>query len=117
VVSLSVLGAIFACTALFTDGVKAAPAPAPIELTTTRFAYTPNEITVKVGEPVELEIKSTDVTHGLRIHELGVDTKVDKGKTTQVSFTPTEAGDFVGQCSVFCGSGHGGMKLTVHVVK
>ena len=33
-----------------------------------------------------------------------------------MQFTPDKAGDFVGHCSVFCGSGHGGMMLTLHVV-
>jgi cytochrome c oxidase subunit 2 len=31
-------------------------------------------------------------------------------------FTADKTGDFVGHCSVFCGSGHGGMSLTLHVV-
>jgi cytochrome c oxidase subunit II len=43
--------------------------------------------------------------------------KAAKGKTAELSFTPTKIGDFVGACSVFCGSGHGKMKLTLHVVE
>ncbi|RXH54193.1 hypothetical protein GRAN_4844 [Granulicella sibirica] len=56
------------------------------------------------------------MTHGLRIRELGVDVKVNKGKSTEATFTPDQTGDFVGHCSNFCGAGHGGMALTVHVV-
>jgi len=42
---------------------------------------------------------------------------VDKGVIVEVPFTPTRTGDFVGHCSVFCGSGHGAMTLTLHVVE
>jgi cytochrome c oxidase subunit 2 len=70
---------------------------------------------VKKGESVVLVLKSADVAHGIRIKELGIDAKVGKGQTSEVPFTPNKTGTFVGHCSVFCGSGHGGMKLTVHV--
>jgi cytochrome c oxidase subunit II len=42
--------------------------------------------------------------------------KVKAGETAEATFTPTKAGDFVGHCSVFCGSGHGSMVFTLHVV-
>ena len=42
--------------------------------------------------------------------------KRDQEGTAELPFTPDKTGDFVGQCSVFCGSGHGGMKMTMHVV-
>jgi len=38
-----------------------------------------------------------------------------KDKPAEVTFTPTQAGDFVGKCNKFCGRGHGAMKLGVHV--
>jgi cytochrome c oxidase subunit 2 len=40
-----------------------------------------------------------------------------KGESSQVEFTPSEAGTFVAQCAYFCGSGHGSMKLTVRVTE
>jgi cytochrome c oxidase subunit 2 len=82
-----------------------------------------NQLQDKVEELVSANndvanlLKSTDVAHGLRFREFDVDAKADKGKTGELSFTPTKVGDFVGQCSVFCGSGHGRMKLTLHVVE
>lgn len=87
-----------------------------IEVAAKRFSYTPGEITLKKGEPVVLVFTSSDVTHGIHFKELGVDTRVSKGKPTEVPLTPTQTGSFVGQCSVFCGSGHGSMALTIHVV-
>jgi cytochrome c oxidase subunit 2 len=96
--------------------VKAQAAPRRIEVTSKRFTFEPGEITLKKGEPVVLVLKSTDVAHGLRFRELNVDVKVGAGGTAEVQFTPEKTGDFVGHCSVFCGSGHGGMMLTLHVV-
>lgn len=94
----------------------AAPAPRHIEITASRFSFVPADITVKVGEPVDLVLKSDDVSHGLRVRELNINIKASKGKPGEVKFTPPKAGTFVGHCSVFCGSGHGKMILTIHVV-
>ncbi len=90
--------------------------PQRIEITAKRFAYTPGEITVKRGQPVILVLKSGDVTHGLRIREWNVNVKAKAGNPAQVEFTPDKEGDFIGHCSVFCGSGHGEMIIKIHVV-
>lgn len=96
----------------------AAPAtPRRIEITARRFAFDPNNITLKEGEPVDLVLKSLDVTHGLRIRELGLDLKASKDKPAEILFTPHQTGDFIGHCSVFCGAKHGSMMMTFHVVK
>ena len=96
--------------------VRAQGSPRRIEITAKQFQFDPSEITVKKGEPVVLVIKSADVAHGLRFRELNLNVKVDKGGTAEMPFTPDKTGDFVGHCSVFCGSGHGEMTLTMHVV-
>jgi cytochrome c oxidase subunit 2 len=91
-------------------------APQRVEITAKRFSFTPGDITLKKGQPVVLVLKSMDVGHGLRIRDLGVDMKVKAGQTAEVTITPDKVGDFVGHCSVFCGSGHGSMAITLHVV-
>lgn len=91
--------------------------PRRIEITAKRFAYEPGEITLKQGQPVVLVIRSIDVAHGLRFRELNLNAKINKGNSTELNFTPDKTGDFVGHCSVFCGSGHGSMSLTMHVVE
>jgi cytochrome c oxidase subunit 2 len=96
--------------------VRAQESPQTVQVVAKRFAFEPAEITVKKGEPVVLVVKSEDVAHGLRFRDLNLDVKVDKGGTAELRFTPEKTGDFVGHCSVFCGSGHGGMTLTLHVV-
>jgi cytochrome c oxidase subunit II len=96
--------------------IRAQTAPQRIEITAKRFEFAPAEITLKRGQPVVLVLKSTDVAHGLRFRDLNVEIKVGAGGAAEVQFTPQKTGDFVGRCFVFCGSGHGSMMLTLHVV-
>lgn len=91
--------------------------PRTVEVTAKRFSFEPAEITLKEGQPVELTLKSIDVSHGLRVRELGLEVKARKGQTAEVRFTPEKTGTFVGHCDVFCGTGHGSMELTLHVVR
>lgn len=88
-----------------------------VEVVAKKFEFTPSEITLRKGEPVVLALKSVDTTHGIRISELGIDMKAGKGKSSEYSFTPDKVGTFTGKCSVFCGAGHGQMKLNVRVVE
>jgi cytochrome c oxidase subunit II len=91
--------------------------PKTVNVSAKRFAFEPSQITLKKGEPVILELTTQDVAHGLKFKELNLSARIDKGKTAELAFTPTQTGDFVGHCSVFCGSGHGSMTLTLHVTE
>jgi len=113
---LSILAAGLLTAAALSPFARAEVAPQRVEITAKRFSFTPDEITVKKGQPVTIVLKSLDVDHGLRIRDLGVNVKVKGGQTAEVTFTPDKTGDFVGHCSVFCGSGHGSMKFMLHVV-
>jgi cytochrome c oxidase subunit 2 len=90
--------------------------PRRVEVGAKRFAFEPAEITLKKGETVDLVLTSKDVAHGVRIRELNLNLHAGKAGTAEVTFTPSTTGTFVGHCSVFCGSGHGQMTLTIHVV-
>jgi cytochrome c oxidase subunit II len=100
-----------------TPVASAQTVPQQFEITARRFAFTPAEITVKKGRPVVLVLRSEDVTHGLRLRDFNVNVQVKAGTAIEVKFTPDKTGDFNGHCSVFCGSGHGTMEFTVHVVE
>ena len=111
------LPAVLIAIALFpTAAMRADEAPRRIEITARKFAFSPGEITLRRGEPVVLVVKSLDVSHGLRFRDFNVDVKVRAGGTGELRFTPDKTGDFVGHCSVFCGSGHGTMAVKLHVV-
>lgn len=112
-----VIAAMLTATLLTATPATAQAGPRRIEVTVKKFDFTPGEITLKKGEPVVLVLKSADVAHGVRFKELGVETKIAKGGTSELAFTPDKTGTFVGHCSVFCGSGHGKMTLTLHIVE
>lgn len=109
--------AVLFAALVFSCRVHAQEAPQRIEIVAQRFRYSPNEITLKKGMPVILAITSNDVNHGMKFKELDLDIKIKKHATVEAPFTPEKTGTFVGQCSVFCGSGHGSMKITFHVTE
>jgi cytochrome c oxidase subunit II len=113
--ALRVLGTASLVVCMCTSAAKPA-SPRRVEVTAKRFAFEPAEITLKKGEAVDFVLTSSDVDHGIRIRELHLDLRAAKGKSSDVTLTPTTTGTFVGHCSVFCGSGHGKMTLTIHVV-
>lgn len=81
-----------------------------IDMTAKKWEFTPSTITVKEGSEVKLNIRSVDVTHGFRIAEFGVSETLSPGKTVTVEFTADKKGTFSFFCTVFCGSGHSGMR-------
>jgi cytochrome c oxidase subunit 2 len=91
--------------------------PHAIELVASRFKFTPAVIEVTQGEHVQLNVHSSDGTHGLSIKDFQVKTKVPKtGETVTVEFVADKAGTFPFKCSEYCGGGHSRMKgeLVVH---
>lgn len=90
--------------------------PQVIAVTAKRFSFQPAEITVEKGRPVVLQLTSEDVTHGLKCKDLDFDIAIHKGRSVQVTFTPSQAGRFIARCSHFCGMGHGSMTFVINVV-
>jgi cytochrome c oxidase subunit 2 len=113
---VNVFAAILLAALVLVQSHGVQSSPRRIDVIAKKFDYLPSEITLKRGEPVVLVLKSADVAHGIRFKELGIETKIGKGQTSELAFTPDKTGTFVGHCSVFCGSGHGAMTLTLHVV-
>lgn len=65
------------------------------------FYYKPNEIKVKVGDKVKINLTSVDMMHDFNIDELGVDMPIVKsGNSASVEFTASKAGTFEFYCSV-----------------
>ena len=99
------------------SAVHAAQEPQAVQITAHRFAFVPNEVTLKVNQPAVLVFQSEDVTHGMHFDDLDINATIAKGTGATVKFTPEKTGDFVGHCAVFCGTGHGNMSFTIHVVE
>jgi cytochrome c oxidase subunit II len=77
-----------------------------IRVTARKFVFTPNEITLKKGEPVVIELSTLDVFMGFNVPELQVRSDIVPGKVMRLALTPDRAGTFTFLCDVFCGDGH-----------
>jgi len=107
-----IAGSIGFARPVFADAGKPAPV---IKITASKFRFTPDHIVLVKGQPVTLQITSTDATHGFMIRALKIDTDVKPGKVTEVSVMPRTAGTFTAICDHYCGLGHNAMKMTVSV--
>jgi cytochrome c oxidase subunit 2 len=94
-----------------------AQSPRVIEVHARRYAFSPSAISLKKGQPVELKIISDDVAHSLLVKDLGINQVVTRNKPASVTFTPSRAGTFSGQCGRFCGEGHGRMSFKIQVTE
>jgi cytochrome c oxidase subunit 2 len=109
---------MFSTTTLYlSQHSRAEDAPRRIEIVAKRWDYTPGEITLKKGVPVVIVLTSQDANHGLKFKELNLKAEAQRGQTSELAFTPTQTGTFTGQCSVFCGRGHGSMKMVLQVTE
>lgn len=88
-----------------------------IRISASTFEFKPNEITVKKGVPVTLELISADRHHGFKLSEFHVRVDVTPGAVEKVRFIPDKTGTFTFLCDVFCGDGHEDMSGTLTVVE
>ena len=96
---------IFVCAALGA-GFAARGEDKVIRVTARKFVFTPNEIALKKGEPVVIELSTLDVFMGFNVPELKVRSDIVPGKVMRLALTPDRAGTFTFLCDVFCGDGH-----------
>ncbi len=97
--------------------VAAQPAEQVIQITTKKFDYTPNQITLKKGVPVVLEFTTADVLMGFNVPDLGGRADIVPGKVVRVRLVPDKTGTFTFFCDIFCGSGHEDMTGIITVVE
>jgi cytochrome c oxidase subunit 2 len=114
-VAVSGLALVAGLLTMTSPPARAQDPPRVIMITAKRFEFSPNLITLARGETVKLQIKSEDVTHGLFLRPLGIDTEIVPGRVTELTVTPATAGTYRAICDHFCGAGHGGMKMTIIV--
>lgn len=100
--------------------------PHVIEMTAKTFEFTPNEIHVKMGERVQIKLRTLDRAHGLKLNlypngasedgNPGLifdhpqdDAKVEKKQDRVIEFVAARPGTYEFKCSVKCsmfGKGH-----------
>jgi len=95
------------------QGSDVPPSPGELKefrITARQFQFEPATIEVNKGDQVRLIVTSADVPHGFAIKEYGINERLEAGKPVTIEFTADKEGTFTTFCSVFCGSGHSGMK-------
>lgn len=89
-----------------------------IKVDSKRYEFIPNELTVKKGETVDIELTTHDVVMGFAVPDITRErTNILPGQVAHVRFTVTKVGTFPFLCDVFCGSGHEEMDGTITVVE
>jgi cytochrome c oxidase subunit 2 len=120
----SILSALVAATFGLALGIavpiSASAASSPQVITVTASSstmFSPSEITVHVGQPVELKIVGQTGVHGIVSSTLGIPaTTIMPGSTQTVKFTPSKAGTYSLQCTIPCGTDHSQMVIVIKVV-
>ena len=93
----------------------AATAERVIPVVAKKFAFVPNEIRVRRGETVILQLSAPEVPMGFNLADFRQRVDIVPGKTATLRFTADKAGSFVFLCDVFCGTGHEDMSGTLVV--
>ncbi len=75
-----------------------------------------NEMTVPLGQPVKVLLRSEDVIHSFYIPAFRVKQDAVPNRYTTLWFEPTVAGTYDLFCTEYCGAGHSGMVGKVHVL-
>lgn len=86
-----------------------------IDMTAQHFHFTPNEIHVRQGTLVTLNVKAIDGTHGFSLGAFGIDETIEENETKVIEFFAGQKGEYGFKCSHFCGLGHLGMNGKVIV--
>ena len=115
----AVLGAIAATALAGVTGaisVRSQPAERVISIRAYKFSYDPDELVVKLNEPVTLQFTTSDVVMGFNAPDFGARATIIPGQTARVRIVPNKVGTFTFHCDVFCGDGHEDMDGTIRVV-
>lgn len=75
-----------------------------------------NELRLPVNRPVRLFLRSKDVIHSFYLPNFRIKQDCVPGMNIEITFTPTEVGEFELACTELCGLGHYKMRGVVHVM-
>ncbi len=73
-------------------------------------------LVLPVGQPVLLELESTDVLHSFWVPEFRVKQDLVPGQVKELRITPTKLGSYRLRCAEICGTSHSQMLADVEVV-
>jgi heme/copper-type cytochrome/quinol oxidase subunit 2 len=82
-----------------------------VDVVLSRYAFSPDRIEMRLGEPVRLNVVSTDSVHGFQVKALGLKVRVPgRAAAVTIDLAPGKAGTYRITCSEYCGSGHSRMQ-------
>jgi cytochrome c oxidase subunit 2 len=76
---------------------------------------TANEMHIPVDTPVYLTMTGQDVIHSFWVPNLAGKKDVVPGRTSYLTISGDEVGEYAGQCAEYCGLSHANMRLKVFV--
>ncbi len=77
-----------------------------MQITASKLKYEPEKVTLKKGEPVILELRTSDRKHGFKLPAFDLRADINPDEVARVRLVPDKTGTFVFACDDFCGSGH-----------
>jgi cytochrome c oxidase subunit 2 len=66
----------------------------------------PNEVYVAQGRPTSIDVTSSDVIHSFWVPQMGGKVDMIPGRVNHIHFVPLQTGEYLGECSEFCGVQH-----------
>ena len=96
------LAALFGPVALAQDPSE----PLTIQLVARKFMFTPEQVPVKVGQRLLLELTTLDFAHGFGLPDLKLRTDLVPGQVVKLALQFDKPGDYVFLCDNYCGDGH-----------
>jgi cytochrome c oxidase subunit 2 len=122
---VAAVSAAIAAAAALGYGVAASAQTAPaekhevqlIKVTARRWAFSPNNLVLKKGQPVDIELHTEDVLMGFNVPGFNTRADILPGQVIHVRLVPDKTGTFTFLCDIFCGSGHEDMNGTITVVE
>jgi heme/copper-type cytochrome/quinol oxidase subunit 2 len=85
---------------------QVAPQHRVVAIEASQFSFDPGTIVVNQGDRVTLELRSTDVVHGLYLDGYGLSMTAEPGRPASLTFDADRPGAFRFRCSVACGDIH-----------
>ena len=80
-----------------------------IAIVARKWEFVPQEVPLRRGEAVILELTSPDTAMGFALDSGGIRADLTPGKVVRLRLQPDKPGPIGFYCDVFCGSGHEGM--------
>jgi cytochrome c oxidase subunit 2 len=80
-----------------------------------KYAVVPEEIRVKQGETIVLEVSTPDVQHGFDVPDLGIKESIQPGKPARFPIKTDRKGRFEVVCGIICGARHDEMRGAIVV--